>query len=604
MSPAFYFPLEDMKKIHDLFDKACPTNAAPVTIAQMQAATRIEYGYCQALRATYNSEAARKFVETNFYPYAAYWSPFLVENFESYAVGGVDDNAVWISRDWPVLASWFRTPPDPKQFDFARALYCLRFRTTASGPGTCDRGFMSEEMKRWDVAMPEVTSQQLGDATVYECGAGSPTRPGGSEDPPYVYTGTSLAVSRGGRRTPRGDFNRDGIDDLVIGSPGASVLQGSVTIAYGKKEPGPVVPDVTIRGPESYGRFGAAVAVLDFNADGLDDLAVGAPAVSDAAFPNRGAVYVYFGQPAGGVSQRPDLVLRLDAPYAGFGSVLATGDFDGDGRDDLLVGAPALQQQRQSGAVVVYLSSTQPGKPAWTGRGTAPAERYGSAMTIARFRNGTRMLLVSANGAKLARTQEVGQIYGYDLTSEPAIRFTLTGATMFERAGASTAVGEPRGDGQMLFAFGSLGNSGGGVMVVALESLKGDLSTSTITPLLRIEGDQRFARFGWRVAFGDVDNDGIDDLVVSEPFRVEKVGVDAGSISVFRGGATFPTGTISRVRATWTFTSPRWRSQFGRSLALLDVRNPEAKAKIAAGAPMDSAIAEMGGSVQLVKAGN
>ena len=569
-----------------------------MTIAQMQAATRIEFGYCMALRSTHNSEAARKFVETNFYPYAAYWSPFLVENYESYAVGGVDDNAVWVSKDWPVLASWFRTPPDPKQFDFARALYCLRFRTSAPGPGQCDRGFMSEEIARWPV--PEI-----------ERGAGSPTRPAGSEDPPhtsttprYTYTGSSLAVSRGGRRTPRGDFNRDGIDDLVIGSPGSSALQGSVAIAYGKKEPGPVVPDVTIRGPESYGRFGAAVAVLDFNADGLDDLAVGAPAVSDAAFPNRGAVYVYYGQAAGGVSQQPDLVLRIDAAFAGFGSVLATGDFDGDGRDDLLVGAPALQQQRQSGAVVVYLSSTQPGKAAWTGRGTAPAERYGSAMTIARFRNGTRMLLVSADGAKLARTQEVGRIYGYELTPEPKIRFTLTGATMFERAGASTAVGEPRGDGQLLFAFGTLGNSGGGVTVVALESLKGDLSTSTIMPLLRIEGDQRFARFGWRVAFGDVDNDGIDDLVVSEPFRVEKVGVDAGLISVFRGGSTFPTGTISRQRATWTFTSPRWRSQFGRSLALLDVRNPEAKAKIAAGAPFDSATSEMGGSAQLVKAGN
>lgn len=619
MSSNFYFPLEDMKKIHDLYDAACPNSAAPVTIAQMQAATRVEFGYCSALRATHSSSVARTFVEKNFYPYAAYWSPFLVENFESYAVGGVDDNAVWISKDWPVLASWFRTAPDPKQFDFARALYCLRFRTTAAGPGPCNVGLTEALTSPWKVAMPEVATRHEGSATVYAGNSGSPTQTA-SSNPPYTYTGASLAVSRGGRRTPRGDFNRDGVDDLVIGTPGASragrAQEGAVAIAHGRKNVEPVTPDVTIRGPESYGRFGTAVAVLDFNADGLDDLVAGAPAVSDTTSPNRGAIYVYFGQPAGGVSSQPDIVLRLDVPYAAFGSTLAVGDCDGDGLDDLIAGVPLLQQARQSGAIVVYRSSAenrtgQPVSAMWTRRGTVAGERFGSAVTVARLRNGTRLLLVSADGAKLSDTQEVGRLYGFDLTplssnprGEPSIRFTLTGAKMFDRSGASTAVGDPRGNGEPLLAFGSLGNSGGSVTVVTLESLQGNLSTSSLTPVVRIDGDQRFARFGWRVAFGDVDNDGIDDLVVSEPFRVESVGVDAGSLSVFRGGASFPTGTITRQRATSTFTSPRWRSQFGRSLALLDVRNPEAKAKIAAGAPFDSAASEMGGSVQLVKTGD
>src|SRR5262245_20147714 len=94
----------------------------------------------------------------------------------------------------------------------------------------------------------------------------------------------------------------------------------------------------------------AAVEVrADFNGDGFEDLAIGAPRNKINGDEIAGAVHVLYGTAAGlsvvGDQQwyqdRPDIITEFSEPYDDFGAALAAGDFNGDGFSDLAIGAPA-----------------------------------------------------------------------------------------------------------------------------------------------------------------------------------------------------------------------------------------------------------------------
>ena len=145
-----------------------------------------------------------------------------------------------------------------------------------------------------------------------------------------------------------GDLNGDGVDDLVVGAPygGAG---GEAYVVFGVR--GGLTGDVDltaldgdngfrIDGASAGGRAGASVAAAgDVNGDGVGDLIVGAPGADQS--------FVVFGQ-AGGFAAALDLAsldsaqgFRIDGgagDLAG-GAVSGAGDVDGDGFDDLIVGA-------------------------------------------------------------------------------------------------------------------------------------------------------------------------------------------------------------------------------------------------------------------------
>ncbi|MBU0496133.1 MAG: FG-GAP repeat protein [Chloroflexi bacterium] len=157
-----------------------------------------------------------------------------------------------------------------------------------------------------------------------------------------------------------GDFNGDGRDDLAVGVPyentGASELEdaGVVQVLYGSAsgltatgnqewyQDSPNVPDTA----EVQDYFGLALAAGDFNGDGRDDLAVGVVGEDIGSAANAGVVHVLYGSASGLTITGTQLWSQdspgiLDAVEAGdgFGGSLAAGDLNGDGRDDLAVGA-------------------------------------------------------------------------------------------------------------------------------------------------------------------------------------------------------------------------------------------------------------------------
>ena len=191
-----------------------------------------------------------------------------------------------------------------------------------------------------------------------------------------VLTAPAVPVSARGC-----DFDDDGYHDLAIGSPGEDLGlngvrtdSGAVTVLYGS------FSGLTHQGAQNWhynsggvsgglqadARFGAATACGDFDGDGYDDLAIGAPGKDRNSRQGTGAVTILYGTPGGLQAFSNNLfdmgspgVLEVPDPGAGFGSVLASGDFNGDGYADVAVGAPdkARNGQAAAGIVVVLLGS-------------------------------------------------------------------------------------------------------------------------------------------------------------------------------------------------------------------------------------------------------
>ncbi len=193
---------------------------------------------------------------------------------------------------------------------------------------------------------------------------------------------TAEAGDEFGKTLAAGDFNHDGYDDLAMGAPGEDgagpdrIDSGEVIVSYGSTaglltEQAPWLTEDGIfgSGSEAGDRFGSALTAGDFDADGYDDLVVGmagedtasAGESSGAAVLIRGAFLGLVGSPArhllphlypwGLIAERPG----ESDEHAGFGAALATGDFDGNGFDDLALGAPGrdLLPATAVGAVAV-----------------------------------------------------------------------------------------------------------------------------------------------------------------------------------------------------------------------------------------------------------
>lgn len=395
-----------------------------------------------------------------------------------------------------------------------------------------------------------------------------------------------------------GDYNNDGYDDLAIGIPryDLNILgtvfdnTGAVLMVFGNAQGlgGDTQLifqslDPSQDGIEENDLFGRALTTGDFNGDGVDDLVVGVPfedVFELSPVLNAGAVNIFYGASSGfgdsSILIRPGLPGQPSVDVESndqFGTSLAAGDFDDDGFDDLAVGVPledfgSNDDIDNAGAVIIYYGSNN---------GVDLNSRQG----------------FNQNTASILDSVQEGDLFGWSLAT----------GYFDDDQYADLAIGVPGEDID--------GEFNAGIVQIIAGSFSGLTSNDYIRsqegPVSGVfeAGDE----FGNSLASGDINNDGIDDLAIGV-WREDANGaglIDIGGVNVLYGGANslseegsqFISQNNSSVMGT-----PANTDEFGTAVLLVDLNN-DGFDDLIVGTPADisfddNAVVDNAGSISIL----
>jgi hypothetical protein len=253
--------------------------------------------------------------------------------------------------------------------------------------------------------------------------------------PGWRYESDQLSANLGYAVAGAGDLNADGYADLAIGAPffdEGEEDEGIVHIFYGSSSGLSPLPNTSLQANRAEAWFGASVAGAgDVNADGYDDVIVGAPHANEGQ-DNEGMAFVYFGSESG-LNPHAGWLYASDQIAAWFGcSVAPAGDVNTDGYADIVIGAYGYEtDQPDEGAAFVFLGGENgPAQAyAWHGEGNKIDTRYGfSAGTAGDInRDGRADLIIGAPEYRRDEKTIMGQALLYLGTdgSTPTGSFTI-----------------------------------------------------------------------------------------------------------------------------------------------------------------------------------
>jgi hypothetical protein len=234
-------------------------------------------------------------------------------------------------------------------------------------------------------AFPSVAYRQASGYQIVPAGAYSVTVASGALDPVLgailAHDGSpgDQSVSFGDKVAWAGDVNGDGYDDLIVADSGYDSGRGRVYLYLGSAVGLNSEPAWTAEGEAAGDRFGIAIAgVGDVNGDGYADILVGAYGYQ----AGRGKAYLYLGSPAGLGSEPAWTGEGANAGDRFGGAVAGAGDVDGDGFDDMLVGAHGFPEGEARGLVRVYHGSADGVRALWTLSGAMHSDRVEHAAAL------------------------------------------------------------------------------------------------------------------------------------------------------------------------------------------------------------------------------
>lgn len=373
-----------------------------------------------------------------------------------------------------------------------------------------------------------LTLDREGFAEAYYGSAGGLTT-----NPQWRFAGGKKAAFAGSAVACAGDVNGDGIDDAIIGAyryqeTEAIPTEGAAFVFYGSQQGLESAPAWTALGGVKESRFGYAVSSAgDVNGDGFDDVIVGAPWYLHA-FENEGAAFVFHGS-AAGLSDAPDWSSYGGQKSATYGTAVSgAGDVNGDGYDDVLVGAPGYHvDSEQTGAARLYFGSAEglSLNAGWVEVSSLSDSRLGEAVSGAGDVNqdGYADLLIGMPGYSTATALSAGAVLIYlgspDGPGEQA-DWEIWGTQEYEFLGNSVSpAGDIDGDGDDDVVYAAYSYSDDqpdeGIVFVSLSGSGG----AQIEVRWSMTGDKSEAFFGFSVSgAGDVNGDGLIDLAVGAPY--------------------------------------------------------------------------------------
>ncbi|MGW3613817.1 MULTISPECIES: hypothetical protein [unclassified Micromonospora] len=423
-----------------------------------------------------------------------------------------------------------------------------------------------------------------------------------------------------GKGAGRSDFDGDGIDDIAAtGDPFNYNLPltpaGVVTVRYSSAAQvdyllGVVPPD------GGCVCFGMALVAGDFNGDRYDDLAIGnSDEVNPRTKTRAGGVWVIPGSRTGLVVDSA-IHFNQDSPgvpddpesFDQFGAALAAGDINGDGREDLAIGAygESIGSKSFAGAVTVlfggstgltatgaqHLHQDQAAVPG----GAEGNDQFGFSLAIGKVdNNGYNDLVIGAprendgvasDGSGMV-TLMWGSASGVSSTGATAV----TGAAVRPKdqsgtiawyLGDTLAIGDVNGDGLGEVVAGAPGAQTphiNGGLVAVFTGRSGGLSSGAARIITQstagVPGDpEDDDRFGGALAVGDVTGDGRADVLIGAPGEGIGSQTEAGGVTLLKGSAAGLTGSGAQAFDQNHPTVPggsESRDVFGASVALLNL---------------------------------
>jgi len=426
--------------------------------------------------------------------------------------------------------------------------------------------------------------------------------PSGPSTTPYWMAESDQANARyGAAAIAAGDLNGDGFGDLVVGADLFDTTQtnaGRVYVYLGAADAPAASPGWTPTGGQPDAGLGVAVATaLDVNGDGYSDLLLGADRYDDGEV-DEGRAFLYLGSPTG-PSPLPDWTAEGNVAGAHFGASLdSAGDVNGDGYDDVIVGAPGFTNgQTEEGAVFVYLGSPSglAVSPVWIAEGNQAGARFGASVSGAGDVDGDGYaeIVVGAPGFSNGETGEGAATLYAGSPSGPGVApaWLVEGNQSQAALGTSVAAaGDVNRDGFSDVIVGAPVESDGTIDEGAAHVYLGSPMGLSTAPVWTVASGHEGSRFGSAVAgAGDIDGDGYSDVLVGAPYLNGSY-VDEGEVFLYLGSASGPQTT-----AAWNLMGGQDGAYLGAAVASAGDVNGDGYSDLIAGAPgFDGALADQG----------
>lgn len=423
----------------------------------------------------------------------------------------------------------------------------------------------------------------------------------------FMISGSSLGDYTGYSVSAAGDVNGDGLSDLIVSAYGRDTA-GAAYVVYGKTN-GEVVLGASLSTATAAGfqliggtageNAGYSVSAAgDFNGDGFADLIVSAPS-SDVGGSNSGRTYVVYGRSGNTTINLSSLSVANNtrgfmiqgssaADQLGW-SVSDAGDVNGDGLSDLLIGAVTANMNGTSsgGAYVIFGKTGNSGATinvsamtatnstlGFVVSGSAASDQLGYAVNTAGDVNGDGLSdLIMAGQLADGSGTDAGKFYViFGKTSNTGINvaaltastntfgFVINGSSSGDFAYNVSSAGDLNGDGLDDLILGAPGADGSGANIGKAYVVFGktDGTPVDVSALSAAGNTQGFVIFGSNAngqigrsvsAAGDLNGDGLADLIVSGYLTDNGGFADSGNAYVIYGSTTglFSTSKVSQL---------------------------------------------------------